>query len=163
MKNIEKIIHIIVWSLLLALVSHQFWETAQPIWLFFNQYDVIVFGVACIVLPFVYRMIKSQMFGGYAIFSRRGLEVFLTLDEGALQQKHFPNWLTGGDAKLDKIVVIWSYSFVLFFATGIDFYRQWLVYQHGSIATQKFLIGMLFVGIASFVAAWLFRLPSSKR
>lgn len=43
-----------------------------------------------------------------------------------------------------------------------DVLRELLMWQDGEIEQQKFLIGLLAVGVVSFLLSWLFRLPRRK-
>lgn len=161
MRKFEKGIHIICWSLLITFVLRQFWSAyQQPVWAMFNVVDIAVFSVSLLGAMPAYRIVKRSMFGGHALFSKKGLASFLNIDERKVETWHLPSFLNGGDVTLDRFIILWSYSFLLYFATSIDGYRQWLVFTDGSIETQKFLIGMCIVGVISFIVSWLFRLPS---
>ena len=103
-----------------------------------------------------------MMFYHASPLSRRGIAIFLGVEVERVQQWHLPKVINGGDDTQDKLIVMWSYSFLLYFATMTDVLRELLIWQYGEIEQQKFLIGLLAVGVVSFLLSWLFRLPRRK-
>lgn len=160
MKRLEQAIHIFMWSVLTASVLHQFTK-GQPYVLYFNAIDIGIFIICCIVAYPLYSIVRRDMFGGFMPLSRNGLAAFFNVDRQKLNFLQVPRFI-GGQAGHDELIVMWSYSFLLYFATLIDVSRQWLLFSTGELASQKFFIMLCIVGVVSFLLAWLFRLPRSK-
>ena len=162
MGRIETFLHVLMWSLLVMTVLHQFTANEPSLFLYANAIDIVVFfTVWMVALPF-YRLVKRTMFGGATPLSRKGIASFLNVEVERVQQWHLPKVINGGDDAQDKLIVMWSYSFLLYFAAMTDVLRELLMWQDGEIEQQKFLIGLLAVGIVSFLLSWLFRLPRTK-
>ncbi|MEE1131044.1 MAG: hypothetical protein UHX00_05365 [Caryophanon sp.] len=162
MGRIETFLHVLMWSLLVMTVLHQFTANEPSLFLYANAIDIVVFfTVWMVALPF-YRLVKRTMFGGATPLSRKGIASFLNVEVERVQQWHLPKVINGGDDAQDKLIVMWSYSFLLYFAAMTDVLRELLMWQDGEIEQQKFLIGLLAVGIVSFLLSWLFRLPRRK-
>lgn len=162
MGRIEMFLHVLMWSLLSMTVLHQFTANERPLFLYVNAIDVAIFFTVLIVAMPFYRLIKRTMFGHATPLSRRGIASFLNVEVERVQQWHLPKVINGGDDAQDKLIIMWSYSFLLYFATMTDVLRELLMWQDGEIEQQKFLIGLLAVGVVSFLLSWLFRLPRRK-
>lgn len=162
MTKFETVLHIFMWSVLTTNVVHQLTASAQPLILYWNIIDIAIFIIVITGAYPCYLFVKRTMFGGAMPLSSKGIASFLGVDEQRVQAWQLPTWINGGNAHFDQLIIIWSYSFLLYFATAIDMSRELLMLYDGQIYQQKFLICLLIVGIVSFLLAWLFRLPRSK-
>ncbi|MBS7345574.1 MAG: hypothetical protein KIG60_08020 [Caryophanon sp.] len=162
MTKLETMLHIFMWSVLTMNVFHELTASAQPVFFYLNVIDIAIFTTTLIAAYPCYRVVKRTMFGGAMPLSAKGIAHFFNVDEQRVKKWQLPTWINGGNSSFDRLVILWSYSFLLYFATLIDISRELLLFYDGTIATQKFLICLSFVGIVSFFVAWLFRLPRSK-
>ena len=162
MSKLEKCLHIIMWSVLTTNVVHEWTTAATPIFFYWNRLDIVIFSVVLFVAYPLYGVVKRNMFGSASPFSVKGIASFFTIEEQRVAAWQLPQWINGGKRQYDKLIVLWSYSFLLYFATLIDTSRELLLFYDGQIVQQKFLICLVSVGIVSFFVAWLFRLPRSK-